>query len=207
MLALWALAVVTVAAYYSSASFAEALNPLLRWQRESGWWAAFLNRVIFCGLLPGLVFCLCRSLRPRHPLTVLFVQSLWCGLWGIATDYFYRWQDLFLGAGTDAGTAFLKMCVNQLPWTVLVVAPVNAVFYFWIGRDFSFARTRADWPKGAFVREILAPNLLTNWCVWIPVNFIVYLFPLPLRVQLSGFAGCFWTLACLQIGRRSARRS
>lgn len=54
------------------------------------------------------------------------------------------------------------------PWTVLVVAPPNAVFYFWLGRDMSLARCRREWPRGGFLTDILFQNLVCNWIVWIP---------------------------------------
>ena len=36
-----------------------------------------------------------------------------------------------------------------------------------------------------------------------PVSLAIFAFPLPLQVQLSGFAAAFWTLMCLQIGART----
>ena len=49
------------------------------------------------------------------------------------------------------------------------------------------------------------PVLLADFCVWIPVQFAVYMFPLPLQIQLVGFAGFFWSLVGLAAGIRIAR--
>ena len=54
MVVLWCLAAATVAAYYLVPGVAAAFEPLMRWQVESGWVAAFLNRFVFAGLLPGV---------------------------------------------------------------------------------------------------------------------------------------------------------
>ena len=44
MVVLWGLAAATVAAYYLVPGVAAAFEPLMRWQVDSGWVAAFLNR-------------------------------------------------------------------------------------------------------------------------------------------------------------------
>jgi len=202
MAVLWATAALAVAAYYACPPFAAALDPLLRWQKESGWVAAAANRLFFYGLLPGLFQWTLPHLRPPRLALTIAAQGAWCALFGVAVDFFYRLLSLLFGDGTGVATLALKTAMNQFVWTTLVLAPANAVFYFWVARDFSSARFRADWPADWISRAVL-PNLLTNWCVWIPVNFAVFAFPLPLQVQLSGVAGAFWTLMCLQLGARS----
>lgn len=199
MLVLWILAAATVVAYYASPAFAATLEPLRRFQVENGWLAAFANRMFFCGILPGVFLVAVRSIRPRRPCLTVAFQTLWCGVWGIACDFFYRFQCVLFGSGLDFQTLLLKTCVNQFVWTVFIIAPVNAAFFFWLGRDCSVKRMRKDWPPH-FLRDVYAPNLLSNWCVWIPVFFAIYAFPLPLQVQLSGIVGCFWSLVCLRVG-------
>ena len=54
MAVLWAIAVALVLAYHAIPAVAAALEPISRWQTAGGWGAAFLNRVVFCGLLPGV---------------------------------------------------------------------------------------------------------------------------------------------------------
>ena len=89
MVVLWCLAAATVAAYYLVPGVAAAFEPLMRWQVESGWVAAFLNRFVFAGLLPGVFMLSLPHLRaPVRPVASIFVIGVWCGLWGIATDAF-----------------------------------------------------------------------------------------------------------------------
>ena len=202
MAVLWGVSALAVAAYYTCPPFAKALDPLLKWQKESGWIAAALNRLFFYGLLPGVFQWTIPSLRPRRLLLTIFAQGTWCALFGVAVDFFYHLLTFLFGDGRDFATLAAKTFMNQFVWTTFVLAPANAVFYFWVARDFSARRFREEWPEEYVTRTIL-PNLLTNWCVWIPVNFAVFAFPLPLQVQLSGVVGAFWTLMCLQLGARS----
>ena len=203
MLILWAVAVCLIVGYYYVPGVADCFEPLARWQRESGWSAAFLNLFFFCGVIPGAFIWSIRELRPRYPFATLLVQSVWCGAWGVVNNEVYAALSRWFGSGVDIGTLLLKTAVDQFVWTVLVMAPVDAVFFFWLGRDFSLSRVRAEWPR-SFVHGVVLPNLLSNWIVWIPVLCVIYAFPLPLQIQLAGIVGSIWTLLCLQIGRRSA---
>lgn len=203
MVVLWAAAVATVTGYYAVPGFADVLEPLAKWHRANGSVASFLSLAVFCGVIPGVFLCSIRSLRPRHPLVTVAVMAVWCGLWGIVNNWMYAFLSWWLGDGRDFGTLVMKTAVDQFVWTVLVIAPINASFCFWMGRDFSLRRTRAEWPTN-FVRDVFLPNLLANWVVWVPVLCVVFAFPLPLQIHLAGLASSFWTLMCLQIGRRSA---
>ena len=202
MVVLWLLAALTVVGYYFVPGFARLLEPLRCWQTESGWVAALLNRVIFCGLLPG-VFLLCvKSIRPRRPWATTLAYCLWCGPWGIFCDGFFTLQAMMFGTGVDIGTIALKLAVEYLVWTAVICVPPSAAFFFWLSRDFSFARARREWPR-RFVRDVCLPLLVTDVCVWVPVSAMVYLFPLPLQIQLVGFASAFWMLVGLQVSRRT----
>jgi hypothetical protein len=199
MLLLWLAATLTITCYWTVPGFTALLDAIAGWQREYGWKAAFTNRLVFSGLIPGAFMLTMRSLRPRRPFVVIAAQSLWCGAWGVICDKMYVFVDWVFGSGTDVLSVVLKTLFDQLPWTVLVIAPANAAFYFWAGRGFSWQKTRAEWPDG-FWRVLVLPFLVSNWCGWIPVTVTVFLFPLPLRVHIVGFVSAFWTLMCIYIG-------
>ena len=203
MVVLWCLAAATVAAYYLVPGVAAVFEPLMRWQVESGWVAAFLNRFVFAGLLPGVFMLSLPHLRaPVCPVVSVFAIGVWCGAWGIATDVFFHLQAIWFGDGPELTVVLAKTAVDQFVWNVLLVTPSVATFYFWIACGYSFARMRRDWPKH-WIRGVILPNLLANWCVWIPVVAAVYAFPRPLQIQVSGFATAFWVLMCLKIGALS----
>ena len=198
MVVLWALAAGAVGAYYRVPALNALFEPLARWQVESGWIAAFLNRVIFCGIIPG-VFLLCvKSIRPLRPLLTVAAYSLWGGLWGVACDWFYTLQNAVFGPGTDLATLVKKTLVDQLAWNVFLCAPVNAMFFPWVARDFKRRPVRSC---RDFVQDCLA-MLVANWIVWVPVTVVVYAFPLPLQIQLVGLACSFWMLVALRAAAR-----
>lgn len=198
MVVLWSLAALAVFGYYRVPDFAALLEPVSDWQRDGGWVAAFLNRVIFCGVIPGVFLWSVKSIRPPRPLLTIVVYSLWGGLWGIACDVFFTLQTVVFGAGTDVATLVQKTVVDQLVWNVFLCTPVNAVFFPWAARDFRSAERR---DCHEFLQDCLT-LLVTNWIVWIPVTVVVYAFPLPLQIQLVGLACSFWMLVALRAAAR-----
>ena len=189
MVVLWAVAVAAVAAYYAFPTVAAALEPLSRWQTESGWLAAFANRVVFCGLLPGAFLLAVRSIRPPRVALVIFAYCLWGGLWGVACDLFFTLQTALFGAGCDFLTLAKKTLVDQFVWNMFVCTPANAAFFPWVESGFT---------RPGSVRSGFLPMLLANWIVWMPVMAAVYAFPLPLQIQLVGLASALWMLVALK---------
>ena len=202
MVALWGAAVVVAVSYYHCDLFAAVLEPIADFQVAGGYFAAFLNRLVFCGVIPGFFILLLPRLRPKHrAVTVVALTSIWCGLWGIVCDGFYRMQQDWFGTGTGVWTILLKTCVDQFVFNVFVITPTSAAFYFWTANGLDFALMRRRWPKD-WLSSIILTNLIAGWCVHVPVIAVVYSFPQPLQVQLSGFVASFWTLVSLGIGRR-----
>jgi len=200
MAVLWVASVVLVLSYYMVPPVASALEPIARWQRESGWTAAFLNRVVFCGLVPGVFIVCVRALRPKHVVAVIAVQTVWSGLCGIASDCMFSLNARLLGTGIDFLTLCVKTAICQFAWTPLFFAPLGAIVYFWIGRDFSLRRFREELPP-RFYYGLVLPNLIVNWAIWIPVTFAINALPTPLQIQLSGMASSLFSLMLLSIGR------
>ena len=196
MVVLWSLAAVAVFGYYRVPAFAALLEPVADWQRDGGWAAAFLNRVAFCGMLPGLFLVSMKVIRPSRPCLTVFAYCLWAGLWGVACDRFFTFQVYLFGEGADLLTLFRKTLFDQLVWNVLICTPANAVFFPWV--EGGFRRIR---PREPFI-ERCTILLLSNWLVWLPVMAMVYAFPLPLQIQLVGLAGAFWMLVALRAAAR-----
>lgn len=78
------------------------------------------------------------------------------------------------------------------------------MFYFWVGRNFSLARARREWPSD-FLRTDYLPVLATNGFVCAPALFAIYALPVPQQVQHSVVTpSSFWALVCLAVGARQA---
>lgn len=199
---LWVLAATTVFAYNLVPACCAVFQPLTRWYVSWGWMAAFANHAFFCGILPGVFWLSFRPIRPRHPFLTMLSIALLHGTSGIVVNELFRLLSVWFGREATFAAVFAKMAFDQFVWTVFVNAPLNAVFFFWLSRDFSFRKTRQDWPRQWF-SGVYLPNLLNNWIVWIPVTLAVFSFPLELQVFLCGYASAFWNLMSLQIGKRS----
>lgn len=204
MVVLWAIALGLAIAYLQIPGFAAVLEPVRCWQAECGWPAAALNAAFFCGVVPGVFQLSVRTLRPPRPFRVIAAQMALSAVNGVLCWNFYRFQTWCFGAGVSFGTLAVKTAVDQFVWTPLVIAPLNALCYFAIARDFSLSRIRDEWPA-SFVRNILLTNLVPMWCVNVIPNFALYVFPPALQTQLVGLLCSFWTLMCFQIALRSGR--
>ena len=200
---LFAFTVLLALGYFGVPSVRCGLEPLRHFMERNGASAAFLSMIVFAGVIPWLFFRLDRSIRPEYPGWTGVVQTLWRSLLCVACFGLYHAQDALFGSGADVLTLLKKMAVDQFVWTPFFLSPVDSLFYFWIGRGFSFRRCRDEWPRNGFVSGVVLPNLLSGWCIGIPTNFVVYMFPFDLRILVMGLIGSFWTLVCLQIGRRS----
>ena len=189
---LWSAAVLLVTGYYRVPFVAAVLEPLERWQCAEGAFAAFANRVVFCGLLPGVFLMSVKSIRPPRVALVILAYSLWAGLWGVLCDGFLTVQEMWFGTGHDALTICKKTLVDQFVRNVWICTPANAVFFPWVESDFR---------RPGSVRKGFGSMLVANWIVWLPVMAVVYVFPLPLQIQLVGLAGALWMLVALRSGK------
>ena len=201
---LWMFAFCLVLAYYFIPDVSVCFERVRGWQEAFGWKAVVVSRILFNGLIPGAFLLVVKEIRPKRPYATIFAQTVFGCVFGLFCDAFFRMQSAWFGSGTEISTLVIKALVDQFVWTVLIIAPVNAVFFFWVARDFSFWRIRREWPKQGFVLELVLPNLIPNWFVGIPAIFATYAFPLDLQIHINGLVSAFWMLMCLQIGRRSA---
>ena len=204
-LVIWSFALCLVLSYYFLPPVAERMGTVRTWQDSFGWKAVVASRILFNGLVPGAFLLCVESIRPRRPFATIFAQAAFGCVIGLFCDAFFRLQSSWFGSTLELSTLVLKTLVDQFVWTVLVVSPVNAVFFFWVARDFSFRRVRQEWPKHGVISELVLPNLIPNWFVGIPAIFATYAFPLDLQIHVNGLVSAFWMLLCLQIGARSAR--
>ena len=207
MLALWVLSVVAILSYAFIPAVANALKDIADIQNGGGPVAAFLNRFFFSGVFPGFFALAFPRLRPAVlPFVTIAASGVWSGLWGVALDAFFRIQGEWFGEGTTVGVILVKTALDQFVWNVIFVTPLTAIFYYWLGCGFSWRLLLREWPR-EWLRIVILPNLIMNWCVWIPCVAIMYMFPVDLQLLVSGFACAFWSLVCLKVGSTSAHAS
>lgn len=198
--ALWVFTVSLVTSYYSLPGTADALAPIAAWQTAAGWKASFSFCAFFCGVVPYIVYAFNRAAAPKRPFFTAFAQMMWCGASGVVCSWFFTMQSAWFGASRELGTVLCKIAADQFGWTVLVIAPANALFYAALVGGLRVGGKRVG------VREFLFkayfPNLFMNWCVGIPANFAVYSFPPALQVPVLGLVSSVWAVICVGIGAR-----
>lgn len=200
MVVLWSLAAATVLSYYSIPYVAEALELVRVWQKRSGKFAAFANCAFFCGALPYIAY-LCKGRSgPMRPFLTAALQSLFAGVCGVACNSFFHLQSSWFGCGHDVQTLIIKTVVDQFVWTVLVMVPATSFFYVLVGIWVEGSRTTTSFRE--YLQSDYFPNLIMGWCIWIPVIFIVYVFPQALQIQVLGFISAAWAIVCREIGAR-----
>ena len=194
------LALAAVLAYYLIPAVPGLMAPIGVWQESSGWPASFLICAVFCGAVPYVIYK-ARGVRgPRRPLLVAFAQMLWCGLSGVACNWFFGIQAGWFGNGHDVVTVLSKACVDQFGWTVLVIAPANAVFYAVLAGGLLVDGRRVR--LGEFLERAYLPNLVMNWCIGLPSNLAAYYFLLELQIVFLGLLSSVWVVICVCIGVR-----
>ena len=202
MLCIWGFSAVVVVLYFKLPEFRRYFDWLQDWHEKCAVLAILMDRIVFCGILPAIFMYMVKGLWQRRILLVCTVQVSWCCLWGLICDGLFHLQARLFGAGTDIVTLLLKTLVDQFVVVPLLIAPTSAVFCFWLARDLSLSRTRREWPR-RFFADLVAPILLANWFVAIPVAFMMFAFPTDLQIHVNCLNSAFATLLFLQVGRRT----
>lgn len=202
---LWGFAALLSFGYWQVPGVRTAIGPLHCALARHPWTGAFLTQLFFHGLLPWIFYVMVAAIRRRRSTLTCVFQVTWSCLTGVLCVWFFHFQETLFGPSDRFAVVVKKMLVDQFGWTVLL-APLSAMFFFWLGRDLSFAACRRDWPGRRFLSALVLPNLLMNWCVAIPTSLAVYTFPAELRLVVCGFIGTVSTLLFVRIGEECVRR-
>ena len=204
MLALWLASGALIVGYYQVPSVASTLNRLGEFQRNYGIGAGFVSQFVFCGVIPCAFRLSVADIRTERPILKSFLQSLWCGCWGVVYVGFYDLQTRLFGSGSDFATLAAKTTFDQFVWSPFLPVPCTAFFCLWMESGFSL-HTAAQKFRCDFVRRVWLANLLPNWCIWIPAVLAIYAFPIVLQVQILGLVGSFWALVSLRLAKEISR--
>lgn len=185
---------VFVSSYLGSTEFRTFLQRIADVKARLGYPFSFGIYVLFAALLPEVLqvvfFQRGRATR-RNVRNFLFASLVW-GCAGIASDWLYRCQTTWFGAGSDWATLLKKLLVDQLGYSPIANGLILAV-YTW--REAGFASS--VWRKifsTAFLTGRFFPLIVAVMSVWIPGVLVVYCMPPALQLPVAAIIICFWVL-------------
>lgn len=203
-LALQAVALALVLAYYGHAPTREALGRLAVWRSELGFAFSIVSTALFGGVLPFLYLRLLPATRDHYDWRQ---GAAVIGFWaykGFEVDLFYRGLAAFVGEGHDFSTIAAKSVIDQFIYSPLFAVPTTALFFQWNRLHLDGAALLADLRAGGWYRRRAVPLLVSNLGVWLPAVCIIYAMPTPLQLPLQNLVLCFFTLLLAHLTRRAA---
>lgn len=200
-LALQALALALVLAYYHLPTVQAALERLSAFRVRTGYAYGIVATAFFGGLLPVLYLHLRRSTRARFTAAQGLGLILFWGYKGLEIDLFYRFLAWAVGEDNAPGTIVKKTIIDQLIYCPLFAVPLTWLMYAWLESNYRWSpvadRLRA--PRW-YARDVL-PILVSNVVVWVPAVAIIYVMPTPLQLPLQNIVLCFFTLLLAHLTR------
>lgn len=191
-----------VVAYYRVPAAAGFFGTLADWKASGGLVFAALANVVSGGIIPELLKRIFRpsNIRPPGLRELAHQFVMWAAL-GVFVDVFYRLQSQWFGDGTDAGTLFIKVVVDQLVFTPLIGLP------FIVGW---FTLREVHYRPGAWLSSMAARSAVRHglqlWisCLafWPVMLLIIYSLPATLQFSLFLFANAAYSILLIFIARR-----
>ncbi len=201
-LVLQAAALAVVIAYYQSPGFHALLQHVADWQHRGGIVFTMLMRVVFNGLIPALFCALLPGLRMPRPGAALIFGMVWWAFMGANTHVFYNLQAWLWGDDVNLATVLCKTATDMLIYSPCYASPLVAAAHMWQDLNYSHRAWLRQFGAGWY-RRVVLPNQVPGWTFWTPGVLILYSLPTDLQLPMSALLGCFWSLMCLQIARRT----
>ncbi|EIP98225.1 hypothetical protein OpiT1DRAFT_02677 [Opitutaceae bacterium TAV1] len=191
---LWIVLLVFLLSYLASGDFRVVLQHVADFKTRVGYPFSFCIYVLFAGFLPELlqvVFFQHGRATRQNVRNFLFGSLVW-GLAGIGSDWFYRCQTVWFGAGNEWQTMAKKLVVDQLGYSPVANGLILIIFA-WREAGFSASAWRKIF-SGDFFREKYFPLIVAVMSVWIPGVLVVYFMPPALQLPVAAIIICFWVL-------------
>ena len=201
-LALQAVAIAIVLAYYFVPAAAGFFAGLARWQTAGGFAFSAATTALCGGLLPFLFLRLQPATRAANPWPHLGFFLLFWAWKGAEVDLWYRLLGVLYGHDTATGTVIRKVLSDQFGYNPLYAAPMGNLCFAWKDAGFRWAPVAADLRAGRWYQRSVLPVLLAVWFLWIPVTACVYSLPAALQMPLFNVVLCFWSLLFVHITAR-----
>jgi len=204
-LAIQAIMLALLIAYYTSQRVSSALSQLAEFKRENGLLFVIAASIAAGALIPELFLILFfQQGRPNrcNLRNLLFTIPVW-GFDGSLVDLLYRSEAAWLGDVVTAPVVCAKICLDQFGYNVFFAAPFGVLTYEWKNSGVSMRPVRELFTWKHY-RDKIMPTLVATWAVWIPLMAIIYSLPLVLQFPLFGLALSFWVLLLTYMTNRFA---
>ena len=192
-LALWSLAVVLLALYFTWPPATAAFSQLAALKTRLGWAFAMPAQALAAGLLPFLFQLLQKGDHRRLTWAQLPFLLLVRGIMGVMGDEFYNLQAFWFGDSNAAPTILIKTAVDMLIYTPFIALPLVVWTFGLMDNGYALDTTRAalgaDWKTKRWL-----PLYLASLMVWVPTLFVIYALPLALQFPFQAVVQCFWGL-------------
>lgn len=189
------LMLIFLSAYIAHDGTRQFLAEVARIKNEAGYIFAFCSYIAAAALLPEIiriVFFQSGKLTFENLWLFLTAAPAW-GLMGVTTDFFYRCQNSWFGAGSEWINILPKVLVDQLIFSPLFLTPLITSWFTW--RDMKFQRDAKDLIfRESYLWDKIFPVQVANWCVWIPAVTLIYFMPPLLQLPVAALIQCFWAL-------------
>lgn len=192
-LILQALMLAVLLAYYFSPAFKELLQILAEKKARLGFLYSGVSGVVAGSFIPELMRVLVFQkgrVNSSNWRNLMFTTPFW-GYMSMQVDFFYRLQAQWFGDEATLAAVIPQVLVDQFVYTPFVAAPLTVWAYEWRN---SGGNWPAGWWKPSYYMDRIAPTLLANWVVWIPVVSILYTLPETVQIPLFVFALALWVM-------------
>jgi hypothetical protein len=193
-LALQAMALTLVMAYYRHAPTREALEAVTAFRARTGFFFGMVSTGLVGGLVPLLYFRSRPATRQRYSARDGAGLVAFWAYKGLEIELFYRLLAHTVGERPDATTIAIKTAIDQFIYCPFFAVPTTVLAYAWIGAHYDARRVLADLRAGSWYRRRVLPVLISNLGVWVPAVCIIYAMPTPLQLPLQNLVLCFFTL-------------
>lgn len=183
--------------YYFFPNTQEFFIQVKEWKQQGGLPLCFL-------LMGGAAALIVESIRVlaiqkgklnRINLNNLVFNLMVYGIWGICTQLFFNFLSWGIGSQATPLVVTLKTTVDRSLWAPLIGIPYQMGMHLWRAEGFSFSNAiHKVRDFKTFFGQNYIPLLITNQGFWIPMNFLIYSFPLPLQFPVTVLGLSLWVL-------------
>ena len=205
IVALQAVGLVVVVAYYAAEPFRAFCDTLADLKTRGGYAAAAVLMAFVSGLVPEVAkyaFGMDRTLGRARWRHLAFNCLVYAGM-GVTVDGFYRLLAHVVGGEVTVATVAIKVFADQFIYTPIVAMVALALAYTWREYRYDLRRTFAALgPHWYLTRVVIL--LLPCWAYWVPMTSLMYTLPASLVFVFGAASSAAASLLLTSIANESA---